>query len=249
MRLLTVNIGNTHTGVALFEGDDIARDFRLSSVRDRTAEEWEVLFAYFLNSGPAIDAAVFISVVPPIGVQVHAALLSLGVDALYLSPRRTGLIEIRVEHPFEVGADRVVNGYAARELYGAPVIVVDLGTATTWDVIGPDGAFLGGAIAPGLEVSSRALTESTAKLPKVRIERPPAAIGRNTINAMESGIYYGMVGAIEGLTQRIAAELGVAPSVIATGGLCELVAPDCPSIDRVDPLLVYRGMKLMYERL
>ncbi|MBE7560674.1 type III pantothenate kinase [bacterium] len=248
LHLLTVDIGNTQTGGAVFAGERIERYFTLSSSRERTADEWEVLFAYFLNSA-RIQAAVFISVVPPIGVNVHRALTNLGMAPQMLSPRHLNLMEIRLDRPFEVGADRIVNAFAARELYGAPVVVVDLGTATTWDVVDRKGDFLGGAIAPGIEPATRVLAESTAKLPKVRIERPHVAIGRNTINAMESGIYYGTVGAIEGLSRRIARELGDAPKVIATGGWAELIAQDCEGIDVVDPHLVHKGLRLIYQRL
>lgn len=248
-RLLTVDIGNTQTGVALFDGERILRYFRLSSSRERTADEWEVLFAYFLSADLRVDDAVFISVVPPVGVSVHGALSRLGHPPRMLSPRHLNLMEIRLDYPFEIGADRLVNAYAARELYGAPAVVVDLGTATTWDVVGPDGDFLGGAIAPGIEPASRVLAESTAKLPKVRIERPHAAIGKSTIGAMESGIYYGMVGSIEGLTRRIARELGRTPRVIATGGWAELIAQDCEGIDVVDEHLVHKGMRLIHRRL
>ncbi len=247
--LLTVDIGNTQTGAAVFEGERLLRHFTLSSSRERTADEWEVLFAYFLNSSLRIDATVFITVVPQVGVQVHEALTSLGQAPQMLSPRHLNLMEIRLDRPFEVGADRIVNGFAARELYGAPAVVVDLGTATTWDVVDKSGAFLGGAIAPGIEPASRVLAESTAKLPKVRIERPHVAIGRNTIAAMESGIYYGTVGAIEGLTRRIAGELGDTPRVIATGGWAELIAQDCDCIDVVDPFLVHKGLRLIFQRL
>jgi type III pantothenate kinase len=249
LHLLTIDIGNTLTSVALFRGEEIIRHFRISSTREKTSDEWEMLFSHFLTNHPKIDATIFISVVPPIGTQVHKALQQMDIDAHFISPRHLNLMEILVDNPPEVGADRLVNAFAAREIYGAPAVVVDLGTATTWDVVDSDGNFLGGAIAPGIEASARSLFESTAKLPRIRIERPHSAIGKNTITAMESGVYYGVVETIEGLTRRIAREMEADPIVVATGGLAELVAQDCPIINKVDPSLLYKGLRLIYHRM
>ena len=157
-------------------------------------------------------------------------------------------MQIRYEDPREVGADRIVNGVAAHQLYGGPVIVVDFGTATTFDVVSAKGEYLGGAVAPGIGISTDALFQAAAKLPRIQLQKPPAVIGRNTVHSMQAGIIYGFVGQVDGIVQRMAAELKDKPFVVATGGLAELIAAESKSIIKVNPLLTLEGIRIIYER-
>jgi type III pantothenate kinase len=160
---------------------------------------------------------------------------------------RTG-VPVRTDHPQEVGADRIVNAVAALELFGGPAVVIDFGTATTFDVVSADGEYLGGVIAPGVEMSAEALFERAARLPRVEVQRPPRVVGKNTVHSLESGLYYGYVALVEGLITRIAAELQGEPRVVATGGLAHAFAAELPGLDAVEPFLTLEGLRLLWER-
>lgn len=249
--LLAVDIGNTEIGFGLWDGGWRAR-FRVRTVVGKTPDEYDVLLRALLSRDGVepgcLSRAVVGSVVPPL-TQVFRELLGgwLGREPLLVGPGvRTGL-PLRVDHPSEVGADLVAGAVAAQAKLGAPCIVVDFGTATTFACVDREGALRGGAIAPGLAVSAEALKERTALLPEVPLEAPPQALGRNTRQAMQSGLVFGYVGLVRELLRRLAAELGQAP-VIATGGLAGLIAPLVEEIEEVDPWLVLDGLRLIADR-
>lgn len=246
--LLCVDVGNTRTSLGLFEGKTLERTISLSTIPERTPDEYGALLRTLV--GERLEGAdVVLAAVVPV---VEGALFEAFERYAHTRPRRVTAshfpyLENRADRPAEVGVDRLINAFAGVRLHGAPLIIVDLGTATTWDVVSPDGAYLGGAIAPGLELASRALYTQTARLPRVRIEKPPAALGRDTVRAMESGLYYGLVGAITEVSQRIRRELGQSCPVIATGGHAALLAEECTVIDRVEPHLTLHGLRLIAE--
>jgi type III pantothenate kinase len=238
--------------LGLFDGEQLVRDWRLATVRSRTADEYGILMReLFLGAGlemAQVEAVVISSVVPPLQQPMEQTFTRyFGVKPLVIEPGvKTGL-GIRVDNPHEVGADRIVNAVAAFELYGGPLVIVDFGTATTFCAVSKKGEYLGGAIAPGIGISTEALFMRASKLPRVDISRPPSVIGKNTVQSMQAGILYGFVGQVDGVVGRIKKELGNA-KVIATGGLAELIAGETASIDRVDPFLTLNGLRIIYER-
>lgn len=246
--LICVDIGNTRVSLGLYHGAELRTAVHLSSAPERTPDEYGALLRLLLAD--ALEGAdVIMAGVSPV---VEGALFAAFERYAQARPRRVTAsqfpyLENRAERPYEVGVDRLINAYAAKRLFGAPVIVVDLGTATTWDVVSRDGAYLGGAIAPGLELASQALFSNTARLPRVRIEKPPAALGRSTITAMESGLYYGLVGAVNEITTRISRELNETFTVVATGGLAALLAEECQLINKVEPHLTLEGLRMIAQ--
>ncbi len=251
--ILTVDVGNTNIVTGIYRSSELVTHWRVSTNRASTADEYGILFLQLLSYDglprEAVTAAIISSVVPPLApVLVEALRKFFGVDALVVGPGiRTGM-PIRYEDPREVGADRIVNAVAAYEKYGGPAIVVDFGTATTFDAISKGGEYLGGAIAPGIGISTEALFERAAKLPRVSIVRPRTAIGKNTVASMQSGILFGFAGQVDELVRRITRELGAEPRVIATGGLAELIASETSTIQVVDQLLTLEGLRIIYER-
>lgn len=251
--MLAVDIGNTNIVIGLYKMRELITNWRVSTNRASTADEYGILFRQLLSYAgidrQLVDAAVISSVVPPLGPVMREAMSRFfGVDALLVGPGiRTGM-SIRYEDPREVGADRIVNAVAAFEKYGGPAIVVDFGTATTFDAISKSGEYLGGAIAPGIGISTEALFERAAKLPRVEIARPRSAIGKNTISSMQSGILFGFAGQVDELVRRIGRELGDRPRVIATGGLADFIARETSTIEHVDPWLTLEGLRIIYER-
>jgi type III pantothenate kinase len=252
--LLVVDVGNTQTHIGLMDGRDVVGEWRLATVRHRTSDEIAgLLQGFFSLQGTvlrdAVDEVGIASVVPRLTQQwVEMCDKHLGVEAFVVGPgARTGM-RIAMKNPGEVGADRIVNAVAAFEKYGGPCIVADYGTATTFDVISADGDYLGGAIAPGIEVSLEALTTRAAKLIKVELVEPEHAIGKSTTEALQSGAVYGFAGEIEGIVHAIWDELGERAPVIATGGLAELIARHTDVISAVDPLLTLRGIEIVMRR-
>lgn len=252
--LLAVNANNTRTAIALFEGSELAHCWYVATEQQRTPDELALLVSSFLGlvdlsiekdvSGVAVS-----SVVPAVGWALkEMALRHLDVEPFAVEPGvRTGM-EILIDNPKEVGADRVANTVAAHTLYGGPAVVVDLGTATTFDAVSEQGAYLGGAIAPGLELSANALFAKAAMLRRVEFVRPRALIGKSTVEALQSGILFGYACLIEGMVERFRKELGGEAKVILTGGLADLVRPELSGIDVVDPNLVLHGLRILYER-
>ncbi len=251
--LLAVDVGNTHTVLGLYEGDSLAHDFRIESSHRRTRDELHVLLRSLLDvvgvAPAAVDGAILASVVPALTEPLVEALSrAFSVRPLVVGPGiRTGM-PILYESPREVGADRIVNAVAAYELVEGAVIVVDFGTATTFDVISGRGEYLGGVIAPGMQISAEALFQRAAKLPRVALEKPPRVIGRNTVNSMQAGIVFGYVGLVDGMVERIREELGEDPAVLATGGLARLIGRDSKTIERIEEDLTLEGLRILYER-
>ncbi|HEY8432630.1 MAG TPA: type III pantothenate kinase, partial [Sandaracinaceae bacterium] len=221
--------------------------------KGRTVDEYHVLLRALLDVAEVdreeVEAAIIASVVPAVTETIEGAIaLAFGFDPLVVGPGiKTGM-PILYENPREVGADRIVNAVAAYELVKGAVIVVDFGTATTFDCVSPKGEYLGGAIAPGIEISADALFSRAAKLARVEIAKPPRVVGRNTVHSMQSGIVFGYVGLVDGMVDRIRAELGYSTAVIATGGLARLVAPESRTIERVEDFLTLEGLRILYER-
>jgi type III pantothenate kinase len=252
--LLAVDVGNTQTMIGLMEGDHIAHDWRIATVRHRTGDEIAGLLAGFFSltdwrPQEAIDEVGIASVVPRLTWQWQIMCEKhLKITPFIIGPgTRTGM-RILMKNPTEVGADRIVNAVAAFDRYGGPCIVVDFGTATTFDVISAEGDYLGGAIAPGVEVSMEALTTRAAKLVKVDLVEPPQVIGKSTVESLQSGAVYGFAGQVEGIVGAIRAELGAAGHVVATGGLAELVARHTAVIEEVDEYLTLRGIEMIMRR-
>ncbi len=251
--LLTIDIGNTNTVIGVYDGESLVDHLRIESRRSATEDEYGALVLTLLErrgmGAGQIQDAIIGSVVPPL-TEVFASLCRrwLHVTPVVVGPGvKTGM-PILYENPREVGADRIVNAIAAYARAGRETIVVDFGTATTFDVISPRGEYLGGVIVPGFGISADALFARASKLPRVEIARPDKVIGRTTTTAMQSGLVFGYVGLVEGLVQRIAAELGSAPHVIATGGLAPLIASETDAIHEVDAFLTLDGLRMVWRR-
>jgi type III pantothenate kinase len=251
--LLAVDVGNTNTVLGVFRGGDLFAHWRIETRASRTSDEYAVLVRSLLElegfAWGSLDAGIISSVVPPavFGIQRFFKQY-LGAPALIVGPGiKTGM-PILYENPREVGADRIVNSVAAYEQWKCGCIVLDFGTATTWDVVTPKGEYLGGIIAPGVQISADALYEHAAKLPRVEIARPPKVIGRNTVSSMQSGLLYGYAGMVDALVTRIRNEVDFPARCVATGGLAELIAAETTTIESTDELLTLKGLKILYDR-
>lgn len=251
--ILVIDVGNTNTVIGLMEGTQLKARLRLTT-DDRTTDETGILMVQGLANrgyGPAdIEGAIISSVVPSALYSFEKACRRyLKVEEpLVVGRRLKTRIKVRMDDPRSVGADRIVNAVAAVERWGGPIIVVDFGTATTFDCVNAEGEYVGGAIAPGFRISEEALFARTAKLPRVEVARPPTAIGRNTIAAIQSGMFFGYVGLVDSLARRCREELDVNAKVVATGGLSQLLAEESKEISEVDPFLTLRGLAILYER-
>ncbi len=250
--LLTVDIGNTNINLGVFNGAKLKATWRMATRVHRMPDEYASLILHLFEH-EGIDAAkitdaIMCSVVPPLsGVFQEMCRRYLKVTPMMVEAGVKTGVRIAMDNPREVGADRIVNAVAAHQLYGGPVIVIDLGTATTFDAVSKEGDYLGGAIAPGIAIATEALFSRTAVLPRVELSHPKRAIGRNTVAAMQSGIVFGYAGLIEGIVSRIQNELGVKAKVVATGGYAELLARETPAIEEVNPDLTLLGLRLIYE--
>ena len=255
--LLAIDIGNTNIVLGVFDGTTLRHSWRLTTARDRTSDELGLTVTQLLDRDGLelsnIDGAVMASVVPPLtATMIDMCRRYLGRDPLNLEAGVETGMPILYEHPAEVGADRIVNGIAAYEAYGRqrkqPLIVVDFGTATTFDAISAAGEYLGGVICPGIGISADALFQRAAKLPRIDVRRPPNVIGRTTVTSMQSGLFYGYVGLVEGLVHRLRKELGGAAYCVATGGLAEVISPETGVVDVVDRDLTLQGLRILWER-
>jgi type III pantothenate kinase len=251
--LLAVDVGNTQTHVGMFRDDELVEHWRFATVRESTADELASVLVGLLHlRGLTLDdvsAAIVSSVVPQLVHEYQGVgERYLGGNLLVVGPGLRSGIPIRTERPHEVGADRLVNSVAAYERVGSACIVVDFGTAITYDVVSADGELLGAIISPGIEISMEALSERAARLPKVELEAPPELIGRSTETSIQSGVIYGFAGQVDGIVSRLRQELGVEARAIATGGLATSIAPFCEELDEVDDLLTLTGLRLLWER-
>ena len=251
--LLTIDVGNTNTVLGVFDGDDLRVHWRLTTRREQTADEYGILVRNLFSGSDLepdrIEGVALASVVPPLTpVLVELARQYLVQEPLVVEPGvKTGM-PILYEPPGDVGADRILNGVAAFAAYGGPVVVVDFGTATTFDVITGRGEYSGGVICPGIGISADALFQRAARLPRVDVRDPGAVIGRSTVTSMQSGLYFGYAAMCEGIIGRIRKELGEPARVVATGGLAETLSVEIPSIEAVDPVLTLAGLRLIWER-
>lgn len=250
--LLTIDIGNTNVTLGLYQQDELGPRWRLATVHERMPDEYGLQFLGLLNHADiqpeAIQGICMASVVPPLtGKFIEACRNYLGKDPLVVDTGVKTGVRIRYEDPRAVGADRIVDAAAVQRLYGGPACVVDFGTATTFDAIAENGDYLGGAISPGIGIAAEALFLRTAKLPRVDLQAPPQAIGRNTVHAMQSGLLFGYVSMVEGMVVRFRHELGDRMKVIATGGLAELISKQTNAIQILAPWLTLDGLKIIWE--
>jgi type III pantothenate kinase len=256
--LLAIDVGNSHTVLGLFDGEEVVEHWRIATDQRRTADELAVVLQGLLRQYPTpggafVDGICLCSTVPSLLQEMRQMVRRYYGDVLSVVVEpgvRTG-IPVLTDNPKEVGTDRIVNALAAVTLYGGPAVVVDFGTATTFDAVSRRGEYLGGAIAPGIEVSVDALGDRGAQLRRVEIAKPRSVIGKNTVEALQSGILYGFAGQVDGVVERMTAELADDPAevtVIATGGLAPLVIADTRCIDVHDPWLTLRGLRLVHER-
>jgi type III pantothenate kinase len=251
--LLAIDAGNTNIVFAVYDGEDRKAIWRCKTDATRTADEYVAFLTQLCGlSGidfKSIDNVIVSSVVPDINFPIRLmAFQAFGKKAKFIGKEIKDVgLKVKLEKPEEIGADRLANSIAVLKYYQAPAVVVGFGTATTFDVIDKSGAFCGGVIAPGVKLSISALHMAAAKLPKVSVSRPKKVIGTNTVTAMQSGIYWGYVGLVESMIQRISAEMKVKPLILATGGLAPLFKSDIPSIDKIDEELTLRGLLTIYK--
>ncbi|EFD93347.1 type III pantothenate kinase [Megasphaera lornae] len=251
--LLVIDVGNTNIVLGVFQGKKLLDHWRISTNRLRTTDEYGVLIRnlFYLNGVNAkeIKDIIISSVVPPVMPTLERMCQRyFGLVPLVIGPGvKTGM-DIKYDNPREVGADRIVNAVGAYEKYGGPVIIIDFGTATTFCAVDKKGNYLGGAICPGIGISTEALVQRTAKLPRIEIRRTDRVICRNTVESMQAGVFYGFVGQVDGLIACMHKELGAKAKVVATGGLAVVIAPATKSIDVVEPLLTLEGLRSIYER-
>jgi len=251
--LLAIDVGNTTTAIGICDNKKLITHWHIATIRQRSADEHYILLEELFRSNKIkkedIKAMVISCVVPPVSSALEElARKYFRIKPLIVSPGIKTGIAIKYDDPREVGADRIVNAVAAYKKYGGPVIVVDFGTATTFDVISKKGEYLGGIIAPGIEISSDALFEKAARLPRVEIIKPKRVIGKDTVSSIQSGLVYGFVGQVDEIVRRISKELRNKPKVIATGGLAKLIASESKTIEKVDFLLTLEGLRLIYKR-
>src|SRR6476661_956 len=248
MALLAIDVGNTQTVFGLFEGEELREHWRVATERNRSGDELGALYGSFVDLD-AVEGIALASTVP----QLHRSYEDFAMEyakaeLLDLGPGVKTGVPIRYDDPREVGPDRIANAVAAADRYGAPCIVVDFGTSTNFDVVSPEGEYVGGVLAPGIEVSMDALFERAARLRKVDFVEPPTVIGKTTVAALQSGVVYGFAGQVDGIVTAIRKELGSDARAIATGGLADLIYPHASTIERVDPFLTLEGLRIVWER-
>jgi type III pantothenate kinase len=250
--ILVFDVGNTNTVIGVYDGEKLLNHWRIRTNAQRTGDEYGILLRSLLENDKLnikdIKSVVVSSVVPTLMMELEwMSRKFFACRPLVIGPGVKNGLAIKYENPREVGADRVVNAVAAYNKYGGPLIIVDFGTATTFCVVSAKGEYLGGAIAPGIIISTEALVSKAAKLPRVELQRPRSLIGKNTVSSMQAGIMYGFVGQVEGIITRMKTEIEGEPQVIATGGLAAVIARETDVIDKVDEFLTLDGLRLIYE--
>ncbi|MDY0231031.1 MAG: type III pantothenate kinase [Candidatus Saccharicenans sp.] len=251
--LIVFDIGNTTIGLGLFRGKKLLADWKINSDPRKTADEYGIMVSNLLSHGRfgnlKIKEAIISSVVPPLTPIIQSACEKFfKIKPLVVGPGIKTGIPILYENPAEVGPDRIVLACAAYEKYGGPCLVVDFGTATTFDVISEKGEYLGGAIAPGIQISAEALYLRTARLPRIEVRKPKSVIGRSTVTSMQSGLYYGYIGLVRNIVSQISTELSARPQVVVTGALAGLISSEIPEINFHEPNLVLEGLCLIYQK-
>ena len=251
--LLAMDAGNTNITIGAFEGRELTQSWRLRTIHEQTADEWGILmrnlFALAALDLSKVDGIIIASVVPQLDATLTAMVKRyFHTEPLFVTPETDLGIKVLYENPREVGADRVVNGVAAFHRYGGPCVVVDLGTTINFDVVSAHGEYLGGMICPGIGMSISGLFARTAKLPMVDFREPPGLIGKNTIHSIQSGVYYGFAGLIDGILERAMAELGPDTKTIATGGQARMIVPALKHLKIVDEDLTLSGLQILWER-
>ena len=251
--IFVFDVGNTNTVLGVFEGEELKHHWRIETSRNKTEDEYGMiikeLFTHVGIRSSDINGIIISSVVPPIMFSLERMCEKyFNITPMIVGPGiKTGL-NIKYDNPKEVGADRIVNAVAGIHLYGAPLIIVDFGTASTYCYIDEDKQYMGGAIAPGINISTEALYTKAAKLPRIEIARPNGIIGKNTVHAMQAGILFGYVGQVEGIVRRMKEQSPIEPKVIATGGLADLIAKESDVIDVVDSFLTLKGLQMIFAR-
>jgi type III pantothenate kinase len=248
MALLAIDVGNTQTGFGLFEVAELREHWRVATERNRSGDELGALFGNFLDLS-AVEGVAVASTVP----QLHRAYEDFAkeyarAELLEVGPGVKTGVPVRYDDPREVGPDRIANAVGAVERYGAPCIVVDFGTSTNFDVVSPAGEYVGGVLAPGIEVSMEALAARAARLFRIDFAAPETVIAKNTAQSLQSGLVYGFAGQVDGIVDRIRGELGVEAPTVATGGLADLIVPHARTLEQIDPFLTLEGIRLIWER-
>jgi type III pantothenate kinase len=251
--LLAFDVGNTTIAIGLFRGRKLAKSWKIKTDSDKTGDEYGVLLLNLIQvaglEAGKVTGAIISSVVPPLTPVIEGVCRDyFGTTASVVGPGLKTGMPILYENPLEVGADRITAAVAAFDKYGGPAIVVDFGTATTFDAVSAKGEYLGGAIAPGIQIAAEALTLKTARLPRIEIRKPKRAIGRTTVSSMQSGLYFGYIGLVTNMISEIRKELGETARVVATGGFGGQIAAELPSIEAYEPDLVLEGLRIIHER-
>ena len=248
--LLAIDVGNTNTVLGLFAGDHLTQSWRIKTDARMTGDEMALTLRGLLTSSPEVSGIAMCSTVPAVLREMRGMLTRYygHLPTVIVEPGTKTGVPVLTDNPKEVGADRIVNTLAAHHLFGGPSIVVDFGTSTNFDVVSVRGEFLGGSLAPGIEISVDALASRAAQLRKVELVRPRSVIGKNTVECLQSGVLYGFAGQVDGLVRRIVAEIGPVTAVVATGGLAPIVVAESETITHHDPDLTLVGLRLVYER-